>query len=80
MNESKPLMKCSKKISYCQNHSDLKHSGKSLAVTCLLAIRQSSLRWHDFYTGFYMELGNLNMDVSLFVNLPPANSTISNPF
>ena len=31
----------------------------------------SSLRWHDFYLGFCMELGNLNMDVNLFVNLPP---------
>ena len=30
----------------------------------------SSLRWHDFYLGFCMELGNLNMDVNLFVNLP----------
>ena len=42
-----------------------------MAVTCLLAIRQSSLRWHDFYLGFCMELENLNMDVNLFVNLPP---------
>ena len=42
-----------------------------MAVTCLLAMRQSSLRWHEFYPGFCMELGNLNMDVSLFVNLPP---------
>ena len=72
MNESKPSMKCSKKTNYCQNQGDLACRGKSIAVTCLRAMRQSSLRWHDFYTGFYMELGNLNTDVSHFVNLPPA--------
>ena len=71
MNESKPSMKCSKKVKYCQNHSDLACYGKSIAITCLRAMRQSSLRWHDFYSGFYMELGNLNMDVGLFINLPP---------
>ena len=46
--------------------------GRSIAVTCLLAMRQSSLRWHDFYLGFCMELGNLNINAGLFNNFPPA--------
>jgi len=37
-----------------------------------MVMRQPSLRWRDFYTGFYMEPGNLNMDAGVFANLPPA--------
>ena len=60
------------KDSYSQNYYDLRCNRNSIAVTCLLAIWQSSLKWHDFYSGFCMELGNLSIDASLFVNLPPA--------
>jgi hypothetical protein len=61
----------SKKRNHCQNHNDLGCYGKSIAATCLPAIRQSSLRWHDSYTGFCMELGNLHLHACLFTNLPP---------
>jgi|ERR1043165_4745642 hypothetical protein len=30
---------------------------KIIAATCILAIRQSSLRWHDSCSGFYTEHG-----------------------
>lgn len=33
----------------------------SLEETCLLAKRYPALRWHDFHTGLYKELGNLFM-------------------
>lgn len=33
--------------------------------TCLLATRQSSLRWHDSYSGFYPELGKSLLNVKL---------------
>lgn len=38
-------------------------SGKSLAITCLLARRSPAQRWHELDMGFYMERGNLNYDV-----------------
>lgn len=30
---------------------------KIIAGVCVLAIGQSLLRWHDSYSGFYLELG-----------------------
>lgn len=41
----------------------------SLAETCLLARRHPALRWHDFHTGPYKELGNQLADVKEAVQI-----------
>ena len=61
MNASEPLMKCRKRRDGDQKRKE------SLAVisskeTCLLLERSPALRWHDFHTGFYKELGNQSLD------------------
>jgi len=43
-------------------------------VTYLLSVRLTVFRWHEFYLGLFMELGNLNIDVSLLLMLPLKDS------
>lgn len=58
MNENEPMNTCRESGTYCQNR-DLAYEspGRSMAVTCLLVIWQSSLSWHDSYLGSITELG-----------------------
>ena len=56
MNASEPVMKCRERGTHCQNLDDFAYSGISIAETCLPAMRQSSLRRHELYTGYSMEL------------------------
>ena len=58
MNESEPLMNCRKRRNGCQKWEESLPM-ISLEETCLLAKRHPALRWHDFHTGLYKELGNL---------------------
>jgi hypothetical protein len=63
MSESEPSDEASRKRTHCQNPKNLGVSGISIAVTCLLAIWQSSLRRHDFYLGLLLEHGKSDIDV-----------------
>ena len=56
MNASEPLMKCRESGTHCQNLDDFAYSGISIDETCLRAIRQSSFRRHELYSGYSMEL------------------------
>jgi hypothetical protein len=57
MNASEPLMKCRKR-----RNGDRKRKESLAAINsegaCLLAEWSPALRWHEFYIGFYKELGN----------------------
>ena len=57
MNASEPLKTCRKRRSGDQKWKE-SLAAKSSEETCLLAERSPALRWHDFHTGFYKELGN----------------------
>ena len=61
MNESEPLMTCRKRRNGYQKWEWLLLL-ISLEETCLLAKRYPALRWYDFHTGLYKELGKLFMD------------------
>lgn len=39
----------------------------TVAATCLLATGQSSLKWHEPYSGLFTELGKLPVNASLSV-------------
>ena len=62
MNASKPLKTCRKR-----RNGDQKRKESLAAIntedTCLLSAWSPALRWHDFHTGFYKELGNQTLDV-----------------
>jgi len=61
MNASEPLMNCRKR-----RNGDQKRKESLAAIssedTCLLSERSPALRWHDFHTGLYKELGNQFLD------------------
>lgn len=57
MNASEPLMNCRKRRNGDQKRQE-SLAAISLEATCLLSKRSPALRWHDFHTGLYKELGN----------------------
>ena len=50
MNASEPLMKCRDEQQVVETIVTVRTIGQSIEVTC-----QPILRWHERYSGFYME-------------------------
>lgn len=55
MSESEPTDEASRKRNLLSKPRHRAVSGISIAVTCLLAMWQSLFRWHDFYSGLFVE-------------------------
>ncbi len=62
MNASKPLMTYRNQICQRQNRRDKRLTGISTKETCLLFVCRSVSRWHELYSGLFMEQEKLNTD------------------
>lgn len=62
MSESEPSEEASRKQTLLSKSGHLAVLEISIAITCLLAMRQSLLRRHDFYLGLFVEHGKPHGD------------------